>query len=456
LVLTGVWDSVVDGLELQATLEDAQTETIVHAFDPIPASPESPDEAIATLRDWTLIAAQDHLHPVLAFGAGDRLPKYEAYQEYRGWFETMGSGRWQNAIEIDPDFIRARFLPTFANAEYGRLDFAQGILSPIEGDGRWDERLTVSQTHLANALRSHLDRRWDDALGELEWIIDNGQDNWVSRFMAMVYALRSNRPIRSLEHFEALGPPPLGLRNLESYALNGAADACHILGRYEQELEFARRRKAADRYRGAMREARALVALGRLDEVDALVSEVFAQANPGSIDPGNFMFQTAVFLRVHGHKEESIALAERAAEWHRTTSLVEFESDVCQTCLADSLRLAGKFEEAMAIYREKERKDPSDPRAILMIAVIAAQMGDRLTAEQMTAQFDDIDEWDLGTKLANKAWVAEELGDCDESMRLLREAAGSGLGDWIDIHTFQADDCFVDNPDFEALIRPKG
>ena len=68
MVLTGVWDAVGDGLELQATLEDAELNTVVRAFDPIPASRDAPQEAIATLRDWTLMAVQDHLHPILRLG----------------------------------------------------------------------------------------------------------------------------------------------------------------------------------------------------------------------------------------------------------------------------------------------------------------------------------------------------------------------------------------------------
>ncbi len=45
MVLTGVWDAVGDGLSLQATLEDAELNTVVRAFDPIPASREAPQEA---------------------------------------------------------------------------------------------------------------------------------------------------------------------------------------------------------------------------------------------------------------------------------------------------------------------------------------------------------------------------------------------------------------------------
>ena len=91
LVLTGVWDSVGVGLELQATLEDAEERTVVRAFDPIPASRDAPQDAIATLRDWTLMAVQDHLHALLAWGAGDRFPVYEAYLENRRFYEEFGT-----------------------------------------------------------------------------------------------------------------------------------------------------------------------------------------------------------------------------------------------------------------------------------------------------------------------------------------------------------------------------
>ncbi len=115
MVLTGVWDAVGGGLELQATLEDAELGSVVRAFDPIPATRDAPQDAIATLRDWTLMAVQDHLHPILAWGAGDRFPTYEAYVAFRRFFEEFRSANAANAArnlfqaaQLDPEFARPR------------------------------------------------------------------------------------------------------------------------------------------------------------------------------------------------------------------------------------------------------------------------------------------------------------------------------------------------------------
>jgi tetratricopeptide (TPR) repeat protein len=282
-VLTGVWDEVGEGLELQATLADAAIDTVVYAFEPIPASREEPREAIATLRDWVLMAVQDRLHPALAFAAGDRFPKYEAYEAYRDWFGNMSVERWQKVLALDPDFLRPRITGVLGLMWGGQDGVAEAFLEPLEAD----DRLTLRQRRIVGGLRDQLEGRWEGALEQFEWLLDHGHDNYIIRQSLLQCAVFANRPRRALEHFQRLGPPPFGLTFASVISYNLAADAYHLLGRYEQELELAQRFKATDPFWGGMAEARALVALGRFDDVEALVTEALTRGSHES--PGHFL-----------------------------------------------------------------------------------------------------------------------------------------------------------------------
>jgi tetratricopeptide (TPR) repeat protein/TolB-like protein len=406
LVLTGVWDAVGDGLELQGTLEDAQTGTIVRAFEPIAASRDAAEEAVATVRDWTLMTVQDHLHPALAFGAGDRLPTYEAYRAYRRWFETMGSGHWQDAVEIDPDFLRARIGPAFAHAIVDSPT-AEEILEPLEGD----PRLTTLQAHLVAGLRHHVEHRWEDAVSEFEWVLDYGHDNYGTRLLLLIDNLRANRPRRAIEHFERMGPTPFELR-MTVTEVDLAADAYHLLGRYEEELEQAERPTADSGFLPAKRllQARALIGLGRLDELEPLVA---ASSTDRKAPAGGFMLIVARLLRGHGYRTEGVEMASRAAEWWTNTNLEE-SARRCDVCVANCLAWANRCEEALPIFEEHAAADPSNPGLWQAVAQVSACLGDRAAAREaldravgLTEQAE-ADPWTVPLR---RARVAAELGD---------------------------------------------
>jgi len=455
LVLTGVWDSVGDGLELQGTLQDAQTETIVHAFEPIPASRESPDEAIATLRDWTLMAVQDHLHPELAFAADDRFPKYEAYQAYRAWTGTMGMGGVQRfrTLELDPDFVRARLVMALGNAIVERNDVAEELLEPLELDD-----LTVEQAHVLEGIRMFLDSDWNAALEELTWVLEHGHDSYFARVVLINTADNAHRHELVLEHFEHLGRPtlelPMGVRTMPYLY---AAIAYHLLGRHEEQLELARRVEAMTGPSPITRshQAVALVGLGRLDELEPLVSEALTTESEGG--GGGFLLSLAQELDAHGFRAESVEMADRAAEWWATTNLVD-SATFCDFCYAVCLLSADRVEEALPIFQETAAADPSNPRRWFPVAIAAARLGDLAALEDATSRLEqlgalapeDPEEW-----AEERANLAAWLGDRDGALKILREAVASGFHDWFGLH-LRGLGPLTDDPEFQAIWKPKG
>jgi len=449
LVLTGVWDAVGTGLELQATLEDAEKGAVVHAFDPIMVNREVPQEAIATLRDWTLIAVQDHLHPALAFAAGDRFPKYEAYREYRTWFQTMGRGRWETALEIDPEFHRARIAPVFAHMVGGDPN-ARKMLEPLMED----PRLTVRQTHIVSGLDSMLEGDYQGCIEEFDWVRKQGHDSWVIRFSVLLCAHNANRLQLAADTFEHLGPPPFDLQGYQMFANPLGANAYHLLGRYEDELAMTLRwKEAAPTSYVVHVEARALAALGHFDELDDLVTEVF-NTRKRSVWVGTRLLGLAEMLWGLGQRPKGIEMAERAAEWWSDTTIVN-DADECDLCLAECLFWADRVEEALPIFRELAA---TERYAAVYLALSEARLGNRDSAEQVMdraiKEFYEVEGARVWNKPLNRARLAAELGDRDGALHHLREAIALGYPRWIDLPWLLVE--LRDDPEFQEIMRPKG
>ena len=465
LVLTGVWDSVGTGLELQATLEDAQNGTVVYAFDPIPVNRDAPQEAIATLRDWTLMAVQDHFHPALAFAADDHFPKYEAYQEYRTWFQTAGSGRWKTALEIDPSFNRARIGPTYAHILVGMPDAIE-MLEPL----REDPQLTVRQTYIVHGLDAILDNNWNGCLSNFEWVQNSGHDNWVIRMATLQCALFANRPRLAVETFEHLGPSPFGIPTIAEFTNSWAGDAYHLLGRYEDELATTRHwKEVAPSSVTAFYEGRALAALDRLDEIDPVETEA-RSSHASCICGGPFGYQTALELHVHGHKTEAQAMAARAVEWFES-NLHPDSAHYLHLQYALALMFTGHLEEAQILLEELSAANTSDPDISKYLGICAARLGNREAASDIASRMEEAakDAENDGEWMYGRAVIAAQLGDHEDALLLLNAAVSQGFGKFILMNAVSQgfgnfmlmhSDPYLeplwDHPEFQEIMRPKG
>ncbi len=106
------------GLELQATLEDASKDCRPSLRAAIPDRSEpAPQACHRHPSDWTLMAVQDHLHPSLAWGAGDDLPSLETYREFRRRLPIGGQGQLRAVFR--PHRKRPELHPAAAHARGG-------------------------------------------------------------------------------------------------------------------------------------------------------------------------------------------------------------------------------------------------------------------------------------------------------------------------------------------------
>ena len=103
-------------------------------------------------------------------------------------------------------------------------------------------------------------------------------------------------------------------------------------------------------------EVRALSALGRIDEVQA-VAERSLSIPATSGTGGQVLEEAARTLRAHGHREASLVLAARAVEWHRTQS-TRAPNDETRADLGRVLDLAERWDEADRMFATVAAKGP--------------------------------------------------------------------------------------------------
>jgi hypothetical protein len=154
-------------------------------------------------------------------------------------------------------------------------------------------------------------------LGAVERAVKLAPQDGPIRVLLASAAARSNRPRIAVEALSSVEPRGrFGRHAAGVVRFSKLTAALHMLGEHGRELQEVRRGLALFPDRPELRtaELRALVALGRWQEVERLVAACESLPE-GRISAGEVMVEAATELRAHGHPQESMALARRAAEW---------------------------------------------------------------------------------------------------------------------------------------------
>lgn len=141
-------------------------------------------------------------------------------------------------------------------------------------------------------------------------------------------------------------------------------------------------------------EVRALAALGRLGELDKLVDEVLVMPSHKAYrnsffstgTPGLVMLTAAQELRVHGHREASLRMARRAAEWYSSRVGEEARSEETRSGLGNALYQAEQWEEANAVFAALAAEHAGNVVYKGRMGALAARRGDRPKALQVAEE----------------------------------------------------------------------
>ena len=203
-------------------------------------------------------------------------------------------------------------------------------------------------------------------------------------------------------------------------------DARHLLADHARELVDARR--GLEPFPTAatlLNEARALAALGQVDEVSARSQSADLPTHP-TTTPGDVMEVAALELRAHGHVEAGEAAVERALRWYRGRPAGERRTEGQRFALARNLYLAERWADASAAF-ERLAADSGPPRVLGYLGVLAARRGERAQAERIS---DSLAAFQVpyirGAHTPGCARIAAVLGQRERAVALLGDTFRQG------------------------------
>ncbi|MCH8145454.1 MAG: tetratricopeptide repeat protein, partial [Gemmatimonadetes bacterium] len=386
---------------------------------------------------------------------------FEAYREFVTGIElhtAQGKSReaiphFLRAAALDSNFTMASLWAVFAYENSGQgalrdsigqaLNGRRGQLAPLDRL-LLDYQLAWRRGDYESALKAM--RRFVEIAPGSEFLYKAGHA-----------ALWADRPREAVEFLTQADPESGWLRGWSPYWFDLTL-AYHMLGDHERELDAARRarRLFPDNFLTKATESWALAALGRTDEVHALLEEG---------QETGLALATARELLVHDHLEAASQVLDRGImrrqAWLSTlpTDTTSRQIDGGIRTLADMLVLHGRVDEARVVLERavEERGDTPFRRVYVgTLGVIAGMQGDRQRALEI---YQDIGAQprEPHVLLIWQARIAASLGEIDRATALLREAVRKG---WpvTAIH-FQMpllSRVLRDHPPFQELIRPKG
>jgi hypothetical protein len=289
---------------------------------------------------------------------------------------------------------------------------------------------------------------------------------------AALFALQTSRPNAALAITAAAAnwQPVDSQANSVPYGVTvGArAVALHHLGRYRDELEFAREMRG--RFPGHLvvetrsAEARALAALGETDSLSRLLDEW--EATPEDRRPpvaaGTRAFIAGLELMAHGQESAGRAALERTLPMYRqirdSTGSVTWHELMVLTWL-------GRFDDAYALARAGLAQAASGRDSLTYIGPlggIAARLGRRAEAAAYDKRLSRFvgRPFMSGAALAYRAHIAVLLRDRAGAVRLLEEARARGgwgpvLHTHEEVHRWPEFVSLRGYPPFEQFLRPR-
>jgi DNA-binding SARP family transcriptional activator/tetratricopeptide (TPR) repeat protein len=467
LVISGSFYWVGDSLQIQAVLTDVVQGRVLQAIGPERGVRANPMPAIERLRQRALGIMATHLDERLAAFAGQQStpPSYEAYKQFAigldFWYRRMGSTAMPHltrAYQLDTTFT----LPLF---------FIVGI---HRGEGR--PAMADSVLRLLEPRRGEL-APYDRALLDLYLAKEPGAALIAARAVAEIapggsiagnelpdIALGLNRPGEALTYLSRLDVDKGEPTRLRVYWARLSA-ALHLTGQFERQLEIGA--VVAERFpedsRSYYYKARALAAMGRIDEIEVLLGEALRLGiNPqwGSDGVGLHIVAHDELL-AHGFPEAArrvvasgLRFCETADSTLQTVPMHRFET-------ARLLYLAKRYREAKAEYERLLATGGAigTNETILRgeLGLVAAASGDSAGAAAADHWLRQLQGPYLrGQHTDYRARMAALLGRKDEAMRLIRQAIGEGYGFGLTRHQAPEYHSLLGFAPYVELMRAKG
>ena len=451
-------------IQFQGQVTDVREQTLLSALDPVMAPIDSPLVAVEELRQRVLGA--------MAVNFDDRFntwadvttkpPAYDAYLEYMAGMtlfmqELDGENsvpRLLRAWEIDTSFVSALLFAAFASTTGGGWDLADS-LGQVADERR--DRLIPLDRHTLDWVLNMTSGSYPAALGAIREAAVAAPSSEVFTLVAMT-AMAVNRPQEAIDALEDINPEKGLMRGFFLHWTHKTT-ALHMLGDYRRELTEARR--GLERYPGnpfmPVNVARALAALGRVDEARAMLGDHPMPPPVHWVAAGEDAWIVALELASHGHAEAAQEIHEWAYDWFESLPDETMAEHLYRHGYARTLYVTGRYDEAESEFLQLARMIPDSVAYRGYIGSIAARRGDEDRAMQMLESLETLQRpFRFGAIEYWQARIAAVLDDKDLAVNKLRQAFDAG---------FQFSDYVLRDEDlkllrgyepYEELMRPKG
>jgi len=429
---------------------------------PVVGSLDARSELVAQLADRVAAALASVLDQEIAsIEPGQPPTTYEAFEAYSEGIEAYlrgevreAAGHFERAAVADPTFHRATLWAARSYTLVG-ASFVGGLPLVLKADSMLAP-LLESPEQLSHYERCHLDfvmsfERWRSLAESYRAVLCMAQEapgsDDAQRELAQ-QLMRLNRPAAAIQVITQLDADRGLMKKLGGY-WGLVSSAYHMLGDHERELEAAlRERQRFPENPYALRlEAYALAALGRTDDVGAVLDSIRSLG----LSPNDFGWQLipmAEELRAHGHRDQAREVLD---QWIQ--SRPEPLGPV-----AVALYNAERWEDARQLFEGMAAKVGEDAWLLSWLGPLAARRGDRAEVARITELHRSATSPFVRGHTLFRAKIAALLGDPEEAVRLLQRWID--LGVYPDAHGMVHRDIdfesLHDHPAFQEFLRPKG
>lgn len=475
LVFTGVIDAAGTGIELRGVLEDTIEGQVVRPFAPVAADPTSPGRAMRDLAKEVYISTSDHLHPSLAFGAGEEWPDVETYREFVKRLRLLdreNSLPFLELFQANPQLTRIRLKVAGAFLNNLRLRTAREILNSEHLD---EANLNRHQAAVTRALRLWADGQYDVAYRFFRDELTDSPRDTFARQAAARCALFANRPAAAIALYLDRVPDRAVPVAVDMLMAADAAASHHMLDKDRAAFEVLDRARS-DAPSSTLtdwclrKQISLLGATGETGRIETLLEEAMGR-DFGRYEIVMARIDASHELRAHGFRDASVAMAGQTLEF--LAALCGGPPESCPALAETWLKaflIAGRDEEAAALAADLESEALSWIPAWCLSGIAAARVGDTTTARRFLERLADLpadsdpryDMTRIGDLRVAQAMIAAQLGNLDEALYLLRTGITGGalrVEHNLNVHELRHN-IFLEplwkHPEFQEIMRPKG
>ena len=463
LVISGAYYRQGDSVLLEADFTDARTQKLTQSVGPIAAPLASPLEGVERLRQrvtGSLAAVVDTRLAELA-GVTSEPPSYDAYREFLAGEDlfyaddSAAVGHYRNAGALDSTYLFPRLREMSAMSNHGDWQAADTLGHLLE---RKRSLLSPYEASYLDVLLADVRNAPDQSYAGASAMMRAAPKADFPVYLTASYANNLNKAHEAVALLERVDPEGGALRG-RVYYFEYLCSALHAIGDHAQEFEVAKRgrRQYANRLYVSFFEAHALAALGRTDELEALLRETRAMT-PDLRLTASAVFIAAIYeLRAHDHQDAALAVSNELLAWLAAKSPRETALREARVERARALIATHRWGDLHFLADSLWAEDRMSIDAIGFRALAEAEMGDRVGALRSVASIEDVtrpgrvnsaEEW--------RATIAAAVGQKAEALAHLEQGHPDGSVPDYRWHEDILYELMRDYPPFQEYIRPKG